>query len=169
MSRAPVTVSLVPLSAEHLERSFCWLQSPDLQEAFLLRAPASLDAQRAWFERRVLGGADEDEHLAVVGDGTHVGNCGLKNVNTSHGTAELFIFLGPESAGAGYGSAAVEALKDRARQRRLHKLYLYVRTDNLAAIRLYMKADFAVEGHLRSEFRWAGKPVDAYRMGWLAT
>jgi RimJ/RimL family protein N-acetyltransferase len=72
--------------------------------------------------------------------------------------------------GRGVGSALVAASIDWAREHELHKLSLSVFPHNEAAIALYRKFEFEIEGQRRKQIRRAnGELWDLIDMGLLLT
>jgi RimJ/RimL family protein N-acetyltransferase len=86
------------------------------------------------------------------------------------GFGEIGMLVAREWRGRGVGSALVAAAIDWGRERGLHKLSLGVFPHNDAAIALYRKHGFEVEGCLRKHIRRAnGELWDLIEMGLLLT
>jgi len=62
------------------------------------------------------------------------------------GTADILIYLHQDFHGVGLGSAMMARLLELARRDGLHRLNLEVVAENRAAVRLYEKFGFKVEG-----------------------
>ena len=101
--------------------------------------------------------------------GKLIGSCQLHNINPIHSTAELQIRLGDVAERShGYGSQAVSLLLDFAfKDLNLNRVYLHVFINNAAAIRVYEKVGFALEGILRQAAHIDGKYLDVMAMGIL--
>lgn len=67
-------------------------------------------------------------------------------------------------AGRGIGTALMEEAEHWACERGVHRLELTVMTHNLAAVALYEKAGFAVEGIRRHSMLVDGSYVDEHYM-----
>jgi RimJ/RimL family protein N-acetyltransferase len=92
-------------------------------------------------------------------------------VDASHfGFGELGMIVARDWRGRGVGSALVAAAIEWGRQRGLHKLTLSVFPHNEAAIALYRKFDFEVEGRRAKQIRRVnGELWDLVEMGLLLT
>ena len=90
----------------------------------------------------------ERRSYAIIADGEHVGNVGLKSINLRQGTAECFIEVGEHGARRkGVGARAMGALLDVAfDELRLQSVRLGVFGFNKAAIALYRKIGFVEDG-----------------------
>lgn len=73
----------------------------------------------------------------------------------------------PSAQGKGVGTALLTAIKSLAVKRGIHKLSLRVLSTNPAAIHLYQKNDFEVEGRLKDEFWIEGKFIDDLFMAYF--
>ena len=89
---------------------------------------------------------------------------------THFGFGEIGMLVARDWRGRGVGSALVEAAIDWAREQSLHKLSLSVFPHNEAAIALYRKFEFEVEGRHPKQIRRAnGELWDLIDMGLLLT
>lgn len=92
-----------------------------------------------------------------------VGNLG---VTMSGGIAEFGMMIRDGYRGQGIGSALLEACLDWARSAMAHKVALSVWPHNVAAIALYKKFGFEIEGRLVQHYRRrSGELWDALLMG----
>ncbi len=160
------TVRLEPFRREHLEATLNWVNDPRVADPFMLPAPISKDSHQRWFDG--LAERVSERLLAILESpgGAHVGNLGFKAIDERHRKAEIWIYLGPDFQGRGLGRAAVRCATRLAfEELRLEKLYLHVRPDNGAAIRIYEDAGFTAEGTLQSEVLYKGERQDLVRMG----
>lgn len=87
---------------------------------------------------------------------------------TSH-SALIVIGILPALSGQGIGTRLFAALELWARRQGLHRLELTVMVHNQAAIGLYTKVGFAIEGRLRHAIRLDGAYIDEYSMAKLLT
>ena len=78
---------------------------------------------------------------------------------------ELGISVAKAAWNRGVGTVMVEALLVWSRAAGISKMNLQVRTDNAAAIRLYQKCGFEIEGTLRDALRVGGQDYDVFCMG----
>jgi putative acetyltransferase len=124
----------------------------------------------AW--RKRLADPTGDVHLLVAEvEGEVVGNLGLHYDHTSvrrRHAGSLGMAVRDDWQGKGVGRALLAAALDLADNwLNLQRIELTVYTDNEAAIALYKKVGFAIEGtHRMYAFR-AGEYVDAYAMARL--
>lgn len=102
-------------------------------------------------------------------DGKLVGNAGLHlNRGRRAHSCAIGMAVRDEFQGRGVGTALMQALIDLADNwYNLLRLDLQVYTDNEAAIRLYQRFGFVIEGTLRSYAYRAGEFADAYYMARL--
>jgi len=126
------------------------------------------DFQRRWFAqtiKRKIG-------LWVVSevDGRIVGTCnliprGLGSVNKSRHVLTSGIAVLKGYRGIGIGNALMDYVISWAEARDYEKISLSVFSTNTAAINLYRKFGFEVEGVKKKEFKIEGKYVDEICMG----
>jgi len=83
------------------------------------------------------------------------------------GVAEIGIGVRSSHRGLGIGHALMDAVEAWARTTRIHRLQRPVAAGNEAAISLYRKAGFEIEGVLRRSVVVEGSPVDQYMMAKL--
>jgi L-phenylalanine/L-methionine N-acetyltransferase len=104
--------------------------------------------------------------VAVV-DGQVVGELGvhLETAARRRGIASIGMAVHDDFQGRGVGSALMAAMLDFADNwLGIHRIELTVYTDNAAAVRLYEKFGFLIEGTARRYGLRAGEWVDAYYM-----
>jgi ribosomal protein S18 acetylase RimI-like enzyme len=107
----------------------------------------------------------EGTFVAVLG-GAIVGSLSIEA--SRFGFGDLGMAVARESRGRGIGSALLAAAIEWAHERGLHKLSLSVFPHNAAAIALYRKFGFVVEGRRVKHYRRAsGELWDAIEMGLL--
>ncbi len=128
------------------------------------------------FPMRALTDAEQRFHndannrmLVAEIDGRVVGDAGLHlNRGRRMHAGGIGMAVHDDFQGRGVGSALMTALMDLADNwYNLLRLDLQVYTDNEAAIRLYQRFGFVIEGTLRSYAFRAGEFVDAYYMARL--
>ena len=159
-----ITVSLEPFTSEHVAQTYTWVQDPGLRDLFLMRGEVTWENHRAYFDR-VLNDPNQRVY-AILADGVHVGNCGLKNISHIEKEAELWIYIGdPEFRSKGIGKRATELLVGEAfGVLGLNKLCLHVADFNSAARRLYDALGFQ-EVHLHHDAaEWEEHGCEIIRM-----
>jgi RimJ/RimL family protein N-acetyltransferase len=80
---------------------------------------------------------------------------------------QLVVGVRASHTGRGVGRALLDATVQQARERALRRLELTVMTHNRAALALYTRCGFQVEGLRRGALRVDGADVDEYYMGLL--
>jgi putative acetyltransferase len=103
---------------------------------------------------RWMSGADKGLSLVAVSNEKIVGIAAsyTSPLPRTKGIGGMMIYLHQDFHGVGLGTAMTERLLSLARERELHRIGLEVVEDNTAAVRLYTKCGFRIEGTL----------VDAY-------
>ena len=124
-------------------------------------APIDRDARRAVFDRAVAG----DNSALFLAD-TGGGIVGAIYTWLSSGIVDIGMFVAQGHRGARLGSALLEAGIDWARAQQAHKVSLAVWPTNHAAIGLYARYGFRIEGTRRRHYRRRNGAVwDAVEMG----
>ena len=82
-------------------------------------------------------------------------------------TVYLVVGILQEFSGQGIGTALFRAMEDWAKKIGAHRLELTVMTHNLAAVALYRKMGFEIEGTARDTLLVDGQYVDEYLMAKL--
>jgi putative acetyltransferase len=130
-------------------------------------------SEATWRERiaETLTAGRQDLLLVAERGGSVVGSCGLHPAGAAvrrRHAMMLGISVAPEAQRQGVGSALMAAMCDYAdRWVGVLRLELTVYTDNAAAIALYRKFGFEVEGTLRAYALRDGRYVDALAMARL--
>lgn len=125
-------------------------------------APIDRDARRPVFDRAIAGDGSV-QFLAEAPDGTIVGSM---YASLSGGVVDLGMFVTAGHRGAGIGAAMLEAAIDWARKQNAHKISLAAWPTNHAAIGLYARYGFRIEGTRRRHYRRrSGALWDATIMG----
>jgi RimJ/RimL family protein N-acetyltransferase len=150
-----------------------WRQSRTLVDG--LGAPyrfIGLEVDAAWFDM-YLSRRGVDVRCAICRAGEHepVGLVSLTNIDSVHRHAEFHILVGDSvPRGEGIGTAATVAmLRHGFLDLNLHRIYLFVLKTNPAAIRVYEKAGFRLEGTLREAAFKDGLFQDLLMMGMLSS
>jgi len=92
--------------------------------------------------------------LVAVHDGRIVGIAGIHtpSLPRARGIGNMMIYLHQDFHGVGLGTAMTERLLTLVRNEGLHRIGLEVVEDNNAAVRLYRKLGFKIEGTLRDAY-----------------
>ena len=161
-------VRLVPIEKRHLDATRRWANDPALQQVMLRYGPVTEADQDAWHED-VRTNDGKVVFAVESADDVHVGNVGLYHIDGVHRRAEFWIAIGERSArGSGMGEEALRLVLGFAFQSlNLNRVYLNVSADNSAALALYRKVGFAVEGTQRQHCYVAGRYLDIVSMAIL--
>src|SRR5262245_48920234 len=149
-----------------------WFSDPEVTR-FMFRGvfPLSLETQTTFYEH-VASSQQDDLVLAVVArDGdVHVGNVGLHRIDWVNRSAEFGIVLGERDQwGRGIGSEATRLIVEHGFARlNLNRIWLGVFADHEAAIKIYERLGFMIEGRLRAAILRDGSAHDQLIMGLLA-
>ena len=101
--------------------------------------------------------------LAVDGPGRIIGALGAE---LAHGVVHLGMWVAADQRGRGVGRALLDACIEWAAEKGAHKVALEAWPHNAAALRLYERAGFVLEGRLRRQWRRKdGSLWDAVTMG----
>jgi putative acetyltransferase len=125
----------------------------------------TVEARRAWFEPR-----PGTHNLVAEVDGRVVGAIGLHVEQAARRAHAGGIGMGvhDDFQGKGVGTALMAAIVDLAfHWLGLRRIELTVYADNAAAVHLYQKVGFAIEGTARRFALRHGEYVDAYHMALL--
>lgn len=164
---------LRPLERSDLEgRWRHWLNDPEVTR-YMFRGsfPTSDEANESFYEQ-VTAPTDADLVLAIVtvDEEVHVGNVGLHRIDWINRSAEFGIIIGePDQWGKGIGSEATSLIIGHGFNRlNLHRIWLGLFAQHEAAVKLYERIGFRVEGTLREAILREGNAQDQLIMGLLA-
>jgi len=113
---------------------------------------------------------DQNERRFIIehDTGQPAGLVELVEIDYIHRRAEFQIIIAPSYQGRGYAKAATRIAVGYAfRVLNMHKVYLVVDKDNTAAVHVYERCGFQIEGLMKEEFFSNGAYRDAYRMALL--
>lgn len=106
--------------------------------------------------------------FVIENDETLVGIVYLVAIDYIHRNCEIEIIVKPEYGGKGFAKFAFnKAIQYAFEILNMHKVYLYVDTDNEKAIAIYNRQGFKTEGILREHFYTKGTYKDAAFMSVL--
>lgn len=135
------------------------LNSAAVSPWIFIDLPVSVDRTSEWITNVSKNPSRGDFAFEV--DGKVIGFGGLVEIAPKHGRAELYVFLAAEYHGCGYGKECVRLLLAYAKlELGLRKISLFVSEGNQAAIHLYEKVGFRLEGTLCSHSWHRGRFVD---------
>ena len=134
--------TLQPFRDEHIARTFAWVIDPWLQKNFLMRHRPTWESHQVYFGRVL---SDPSQRIyAILNDGVHVGNCGIKNICAASRSGEIWIYIGAnEHRGKRVGIQATQLLcREAFDVYDLTNLCVHVADFNETAQRMYEKLGF---------------------------
>ena len=167
MGEAADTIHLRPLERSDLHFVHVLNNNDAIMRYWFEEPYEAYDELVALYDRHI---HDQFERRFIVerSGGERIGLVELVEINHIHRRAEFQIIIAPSFQGHGYAKAATRvAIGYAFRVLNLHKVFLVVDKDNLAAGHIYQACGFSVEGELREEFFSNGRYRDALRMGIL--
>lgn len=152
------------------EAMFHWTDDREVTR-YLFRGayPSNLEQMERDYEAMLDSATDIE--LAIVDKETdaHIGITGIHSINWIARSGEFRILIGEkEYWGKGYGTEATQLMVAYAFEiLNLHKVWLGVNSEHVAAIRAYEKTCFVKEGELRDEIYRNSRYYNAVRMSIL--
>ena len=128
-----------------------WMNDPRVYSSMHFSVPVLLEKTREWFIKNTTNIMRSDvvfiENEKIVAFG------GLTSITETPRKAELYVFVDPSSQQKGLGTSATALLCEWGFIKlKLDKIYLYTNEDNAAAVKVYQKCGFTLEGRLRKEY-----------------
>ncbi|WP_426668540.1 GNAT family N-acetyltransferase [Mucilaginibacter sp. McL0603] len=156
----------VPVSLAHLSQQYVnWLNDKDVYRYMETRGNYSLGMLKLFLEE-----CEQSNKLFwaihLKSNEQHIGNIKIDPINLIHGNAEYSIMMGrKEEWGNGYAiEASARILKYCFDELKLRKITLGVIKENTAAVKLYDKLGFKIEGTYQKHVIYDGKYHDVLRM-----
>ena len=142
-----------------------WINDPQINATLTFDYPVSIASTEAWFSKTVLD-SSKVNFTFLLGDSEPipVGFGGLLKVDMKNRHAELYVTIGePGLHGRGLGKKAVDFICEYGfNTLGLNKIYLTTLSYNAAAIKLYEKCGFVLEGQFSKHIYLRGKYQDIY-------
>lgn len=162
-------IVIIPFTERHVKRTFQWVKNPELQRLFLMREEPKITIHHAYFERVL---KDHTQKLyAIVFEGRHIGNCGIKNIKLAEKEGELWIYIGdPELWGKGIGKYSTNLLiREGLEMLGLKMVCVHVAELNMVAIKMYEKLGFVIDEGQGLSSEWKNRNCRVIRMELKAT
>ncbi|WP_312299028.1 GNAT family N-acetyltransferase [Stutzerimonas nitrititolerans] len=148
-----------------------WLNDPEVNRYLETRhAPQTPESCMAFIRQ-----CNEDPGSKLFGvflkeTGRHIGNAKIGFLNARYQHAQLSLFIGEKSYwGQGFSSELVRSLTAYGFEKMgLHRLEAGCYEDNLASLRVFLKAGYVVEGFMRDHVTLDGKRQGCFWLGALA-
>lgn len=157
------------LEASDLDRTWIWINDPDVYLKIGSLVPVSRSAQLKWFERTDQSAEKIVFAICLKEDDTHVGNVSLDSIENRHRTARLSVFIGDSAhRGQSTGSRAIRLLVDYAFNfLNLNKVWCKATAGDDRITNFYERLGFTIEGVLRQHEFVDGRYVDKVIFGLL--
>lgn len=159
-------ISLRELQEKDAKLMLEWMHDVDIQKGFKKNMlDATLEDAKAFCKRSEIPDelSDGDNlHFAIVNEeDEYLGTISLKSISLENRSAEYAITTRKTVQGQGIAKEATGILLEKAfHEYGLHRVYLSVFADNLAAIHLYEQCGFVYEGVFRKHLKRDNQYVD---------
>ena len=148
-------VILRAFEREDAERSYRWLNDPNIVRTLKSRYPIAFQNEIEWTDRAIHSGATE-RHFAIErkDDRTHIGNASIHEIDWVSRRAWFGLFIGePTAWNRGFGGDAIQTLVRFAfEEMNLLKLSIRVFDYNDRAKHVLDTHGFVTEGLLKRDF-----------------
>jgi len=165
-------VILKGLEPDDIKERHLWLNDPEITNYFtnLSSIHLSRNDLEKWYENISQKKSQEIHFSIFTKEPKHIGGAQLKSIDWKNRNAELGIFIGDKSKwGKGFGTDATKSLIFFGfNELNLHRIWLKVDPENLAALKCYQKTGFIQEGILREDVFRKGRFHDTIIMSILA-
>jgi RimJ/RimL family protein N-acetyltransferase len=164
-------ISLRAISASDIQTTLTWNNQVDLKELYFGHPfPVNIEMEREWYDKILRSNIPTTVFgIELKEEKKLIGLASLKNISLIHRKAEFAIFIGDNmERGKGYSTeASIKTLNFGFNQLGLVRIYLFVQSNNEAAIKLYEKVGFKLEGELRNSVYKNGIFINEKVMGIL--
>lgn len=159
-------LGLFPFEPSDAEIYRDWVNDEGFATLLGRATPVTAEQHQGWYDSLTNSSSVVVFAVRELATGQYLGNVWLHGIHWVHRNAELRILLGAaEARGKGHGTSACRLLLRFAFEKLgLHKVFLYVSSQNPRAQRAFEKAGFCPEGVLKDEFFLDGRYVDVTRM-----
>ncbi|MBB6098867.1 RimJ/RimL family protein N-acetyltransferase [Deinobacterium chartae] len=166
-----MTFTLRPAVPDDAPALLCLQLQLDRETRFMLLEEGERSSDPAGLRARLENPGPTSCFWLAEQQGEPIGYLALFGHSARRQRHEAYIVVGvlQAASGRGVGSALFQAAERWARERGLGRLELTVMVHNRAAVALYHKMGFVVEGLRRHSLVVDGNPVDEYLMAKLLT
>ena len=164
-------IQLRALTLEDAKVTWKWRNQEGVRNDFSGHPfPVSYEDELDWYEKNIkVNFPNTVFGVESISSNSLVGMTFLKNINLIHRQAEFAILVDAIQNGKGYGKeACYKTIQFAFENLGMNRVYLKVRTENVAAIRIYESCGFKTEGTLREDVYKQGKYSDQLYMAVLA-
>lgn len=171
MSKPVPHIRLRALTLDDAMITWQWRNQPEIRNDFSGHPfPVNYEQEKEWIQKVLNSNMPMTVFgVELISGNKLVGMTFLKNINQIHRQAEFAILMDKAQSGKGYGKeACLETLRFAFQDLGLHRVYLKVRKDNAAAIKVYTHCGFTQEGVLRDDMFKQGEFRDVLIMSVLS-
>jgi diamine N-acetyltransferase len=161
-------VTLRSFEENDIENTVKWLN--DLEYGILIDRvlPTTIHERKEWFYAISKDKTAITFAVTLSENNTHIGNCGLINLDCRSRRGQIWIYLNDQHIGEGLGKEAIYLILEYAfHYLNLNRIYLYVVSTNVRAIKFYERCSFKNEGTFRQHIFLKNQYVDAIWFGIL--
>jgi RimJ/RimL family protein N-acetyltransferase len=164
-------IRLRALTASDIENTLKWNNQDDIKDLYAGHPfPVNIEMENEWYEKITKSNFPTTVFgIELIQEEKLIGYSILKNINMIHRKAEFGILIGDKNErGKGYSKeATLKTLNFGFNQLGLNRIYLFVQTNNKAAIELYKTTGFKHEGELKSSVYKNGTYINEFVMAVL--
>ncbi len=158
----PGRLTLVPLTAAHVEHLRGLVHDPDVLRYTYIPDPTPPDYPETWARRVEEGRAAGGRDGFVAFDGEEfVGFVGVPRIDAATAEAEMGYIVAPMMRGRGYAPEMIALATRDLLDRGLQRIELLIDVTNAASERAAARAGYVREGILRNHHFKAGQRIDA--------
>lgn len=141
MQNQKIDLQIVDFEDKHLNNTFNWMQDLELKRNFLIERDISKISHLEWYGNYL--NDCTQKIFAIIADGNHIGNIGLKYLNINNKTAETWVYLGDRKFhGSGLAYQAYLSLFEYLLNININCLCARIVEFNRPSIALYNKLGF---------------------------
>ena len=136
---------------DDLEERVKWMNHPKVYSSMHFSVPVTIENTINWYKQNINNEKRSD--VAFINNNKLIAFGGFTSIEKATGMAELYVFVDPYSQNKGFGSIVTYMLCEWGFNKlNLRKIYLYTNEENIAAIKVYQKCGFVLEGRHRREY-----------------
>lgn len=164
-------VFLRMMTVEDTDLIVSWRNKDVVRKKFIYQALFTRESHLHWIETRIKTGDVVQMIICRQEDEKPVGSVYIRDIDRTHHKGEYGIFIGEDDArGKGYGSEAAKLMVRYGFEKLgLHRIFLRLLSDNIAALKSYENAGFQKEALLHDDVYLDGEYKDIILMGIIAS
>ena len=165
-------LNLIPFKEEHVCDTYIgWLNDPDVNRFMEVRFVRQTRETVLAYVQSFYGDAENYMWGVYQKNNDLIGTATLSDINRHHQRGVLGLMIGEKGCwGKGYGTEVIKLTVDFAfKKLNLHKATAGAIADNLGSIKAFQKADFEIEGRMKSQDFSDGVFRDVVYMGLVNT